>query len=287
MKPIKSIIILLIIAVTSFSCTSDSTNEVIDFVDLEATVKTDVSYGNDEFQTYDIYLPAHRDSDTKTLILVHGGGWTSGDKKDMNTFIEFIQKDLPDLAILNMNYRLVDETTEAYPMQINDITAVVNHFNANLEEYQISKDFGFVGVSAGAHLAMLWSYAFDDTQQTKMVGSIVGPTNFTDPAYLENVNFTTVNLLEQLYGLELTTEFLEKISPYHQITELAPPTILFYGGKDPLIPTSQGDLLQSKLEALGIMHEYTLYPEAGHGWEGLELLDTWSKLKAFIGANLE
>ncbi|MFB9052553.1 alpha/beta hydrolase fold domain-containing protein [Formosa undariae] len=287
MKPIKTIIILLFIAVTCFSCTSDSTSEGSDFLDLEATIKTDVEYGIEEFQTYDIYLPAHRDIDTKTLILVHGGGWTSVDKKDMNTFIELIQKDLPNLAILNMNYRLVDETSEAYPMQINDITAVVNHLNSNIDAYQISKDFGFVGVSAGAHLAMLWSYAFDDTQQTKMVGSIVGPTNFTDPAYLEDLNFNTLNQLEQLYGLDLTTEFLEKISPYHQITELAPPTILFYGGKDPLIPTSQGDQLQSKLQELGIMHEYTLYPEAGHGWEGLELLDTWSKLKVFIGANLE
>ena len=287
MKPIKTIIILIFIMITNFSCSSDSTSDGNDFVDLEASIKTDVAYGNHESQTYDIYLPAHRDIDTKTLILVHGGGWTSGDKNDMNGFIALIQKDLPNHAILNMNYRLVDETTEAYPMQINDITSVVNHLNTNLDTYQISDDFGFIGVSAGAHLALLWSYAYDEEQLTKMVCSIVGPTNFTDPAYLENTNFDTLKLLQELYGLDLSTEFLEKVSPFHQITESAPPTILFYGGEDPLVPSSQGDQLQKKLQELGIMHEYTLYPDAAHGWAGLELLDTWSKLKNFIGANLE
>ncbi|WP_299781469.1 alpha/beta hydrolase [uncultured Formosa sp.] len=287
MKPIKSLIILLLIAVTSYSCTSDSNSDANDFVDLEARVETDIPYGNHESQTYDIYLPADRDIDTKTLILVHGGGWTSGDKADMDDFVKLIQKDLPNLAILNMNYRLADTSSEVYPMQINDITAVVNQFNTNLSDYQISSDFGFIGTSAGAHLAMLWSYTFNDDQQAKMVCSIVGPTNFTDPEYLENVNSEALLLLTQVYGLDLNTDFLEKVSPYHQVTENAPPTILFYGGKDDLVPSTQGAQLQSKLQDLGVMHEYTLYPEAGHGWDGLELLDTWSKLKVFIGANLE
>ncbi|WP_066217683.1 alpha/beta hydrolase [Formosa haliotis] len=287
MKPIKTIIILLIIAVSSYSCTSDSNTDGNDFVDLEAAIQFDVPYGDHESQTYDIYLPAHRDIDTKALILVHGGGWTSGDKNDMNGFVELIKKDLPNLAIVNMNYRLVDETTEAYPMQINDITAVVKHLNDNLDDYQISDDYGFIGTSAGAHLALLWSYAFNHDKHAKMVCSIVGPTNFTDSAYTENVNFDTLKMLEELYGIDLTTEFLEEVSPYHQVTNSAPPTILFYGGKDPLVPVSQGNLLQEKLEDLGVMHEYTLYPEAGHGWAGLELLDTWAKLKGFIKAHLE
>ncbi|QDO95339.1 alpha/beta hydrolase [Formosa sediminum] len=287
MKPIKSLIILLLIAVTSYSCTSDSNSSENDFTDLEASVKFNVSYGDNEFQTYDLYLPENRDVDTKTLILVHGGGWTSGDKSDMDAFVELIQNDLPDVAILNMNYRLVDNATEAYPTQINDISSVVNHLNANLETYQISSDFGFIGTSAGAHLALLWSYAFNDLNQAKMVCSIVGPTNFTDPEYIEQIDSEELQALIELYGLDLTTTFLEQVSPYLQVTEDAPATILFYGGKDPLVPASQGSDLQDKLEALGVMHEYTLYPEEGHGWDGLELLDTWSKLKRFITENLD
>ena len=118
-----------------------------------------------------------------------------------------------------------------------------------------------------------------------MVCSIVGPTNLTDPAYLNNTNPELQNLLD-LFGVQPTTSFLEEVSPFHQVTSTAPPTILFYGGKDPLIPTTQGTDLRDKLESLDIIHQFTLYDNAGHGWTGLELLDTWSKLKLFMETHL-
>ncbi|MGJ5641426.1 alpha/beta hydrolase fold domain-containing protein [Formosa sp. S-31] len=287
MKPTKTILLLFLISVVTFSCSSDSNTDVNEYVDLEAASFEDVAYGDHESQVYDIFLPAHRDEDTKTLILIHGGGWTSGDKKDMNGFVELIKNDLPNTAIVNMNYRLANEAAEAFPMQINDVSGVVNHVKSKLNDYQISDDFGLIGTSAGAHLAMLWCYAFDNDRDAKMVCSIVGPTNFTDPAYLESEEFENLLLLQELYGIDLSLEFLKTLSPYHQVTADAPPTILFYGGQDPLVPVSQGSMLQSKLQELGVMHEYTLYPDAGHGWAGLELLDTWSKLKSFITAHLE
>ena len=115
-----------------------------------------------------------------------------------------------------------------------------------------------------------------------MVCSIVGPTNFTDPAYLNNTN-PELQILLDLYGLDATTE----VSPYHRVTASAPPTILFYGGLDPLVPTTQGTAMRDKLQDLGVTHEFTLYPNAGHGWIGLDLLDTSFKLKAFIEAHFD
>ena len=116
--------------------------------------------------------------------------------------------------------------------------------------------------------------------------SIVGPTNFTDPAYLNNTN-PELQILLDLYGLDATTEYLEEVSPYHRVTASAPPTILFYGGLDPLVPTTQGTAMRDKLQDLGVTHEFTLYPNAGHGWIGLDLLDTSFKLKAFIEAHFD
>jgi acetyl esterase/lipase len=286
MKKFKITFIHLIAAFVIFSCSSDDSNtpdnpNIESLNPLESYEAIDVTYGSDSDQVFDIYLPANRSLETKTLILVHGGGWTSGDKEDMQAFVTIIKQDLPDLAIVNINYRLADETTQPYPMQINDITAIINQLKTDAEIYTISQDFGFVGLSAGAHLALLWSYAFDVEDNISMVSSIVGPTNFTDPAYLNAENPDLQELIE-LYGLNPTTEFLEDISPYHQVTSQAPPTILFYGGQDPLIPTSQGTDMQEKLLELSVIHEFTLYQDEGHGWVGLNLLDTWSKLKLFI-----
>src|SRR3990170_3852631 len=71
---------------------------------------TNVAYGADSMQRMDIHLPANRSTNsTKVLVLIHGGGWASGDKSEFSTAITFLQKKLPDYAIFNINYRLASQ----------------------------------------------------------------------------------------------------------------------------------------------------------------------------------
>ena len=285
----KSTLLSILCLFILYSCSKNEVIELPDTDSLDPTVyyeALNVSYGNDAKQTFDIYLPANRTEDTKIMVLVHGGGWSGGDKSEMNAFRDFVKQELPNLAIVNMNYRLADDNNSPYPMQINDITSVINYLKENRENYTIDDDFGFVGVSAGGHLSLLWSYAFDTDNDVKMVCSVVGPTNFTDSAYLNNTDPALQELID-LFGIDPTTEFLEEVSPLHRVTASAPPTILFYGGQDPLIPTTQGTAMRDKLEMLGVTHQFTLYPNEGHGWIGLDLLDTGIKLKAFTQTHLE
>ncbi|MBR9915195.1 MAG: alpha/beta hydrolase [Algicola sp.] len=289
MKAAKNHLVTFLLILCVFSCSDDNnsvTEDPQNQTPLTYREELNVSYGNDSDQVFDLYLPANRSLSTKVMVLVHGGGWTSGDKADMNLLKDLIRQDLPDIAIVNINYRLADENNPPFPMQIDDITTIINMLKTNQEEYVISDDFGFIGTSAGAHLSMLWSYAHDANADSKMVASIVGPTNFTDPAYLENDNPILQELIST-FGIDTSTAFLESVSPYHQVTSEAPPTILFYGGEDPLVPTSQGLDMETKLSNLGITHQFTLYPNAGHGWVGAELLDTWTKLKAFTETHLQ
>ena len=284
MKHLKFAFIFLLSITVLISCSTDDSNdggsEVLN--PLESYEELNIAYGNDSDQVFDLYLPANRTLTTKTVILVHGGGWTSGDKADMNAFKDFIKDQMPNYAIVNINYRLSDEDNPPFPMQINDITSVVDYLESNENVYTISDDIGFVGVSAGAHLSLLWSYAFDTENQVDMVCSVVGPTNFTDPAYLDNANNPLYEEIINTFGINTTTEFLEEVSPYHRATIDSPPTILFYGGQDPLIPATQGTDMRDKLEELNVINEFTLYPSEGHGWIGLNLLDTSLKLKTFI-----
>ncbi len=284
MKALKLLFIFLFTTTVVVSCSSDD-SESITTDPLEAYEELNISYGINSDQVFDLYLPANRNSDTKTLILIHGGGWTSGDKADMNPFKDFIKDQIPGYAVVNMNYKLADEINQPYPMQIDDITSVVNYLGSNQNDYTISDDIGFVGVSAGAHLSLLWSYAFDADSQVDMVCSVVGPTNLTDPAYLNNTNPVLQEILDT-FGIDTTTEFLEEVSPYHRATSSSPPTILFYGGQDPLIPTTQGTAMRDKLEELNVTYEFKLYPNEGHGWVGLSLFDTSIKLKTFIETHM-
>lgn len=287
MKTIKYTFLLLFLTVSFISCSDDDSNNLDPNTasGLEFRQELNVSYGSDSDQVFDIYLPANRTLDTKVMILVHGGGWTSGDKSSMNLLKDLILQEIPNVAVVNINYRLADQNNPPFPMQIDDISEIISFLNDNQDDYVISNEFGFIGTSAGAHLSMLWSYAHDQNAVTKMVASIVGPTNFTDPAYLNNTN-PEIEEIMNVIGIDASIEFLELVSPYHQVTSDAPPTILFYGGQDPLIPTSQGVDMQARLAALGVTHQFILYPNAGHGWIGPEFIDTWTNLKLFIDSHL-
>lgn len=297
--PLK-IVTVLITLLLAYSCSKDDSIKQNNTVNvtisahktpLDASKKyiaKNVAYGEHPQQTFDIYLPANRTKNTKTLLMLHGGGWNSGDKSDMDVLVALMQLQLPHLAVVNINYRLATEGNPAYPMQINDITTVIDTLKANRNYYTIADKYGFTGASAGSHLSMLWAYAFDKHKDIEMVSSIVGPTNFTDPAYLEHKNPEVKRLLKEIYGMEeLSIPLLEEVSPYHRVKLGAPPTILFYGAKDSIVPVSQGVDMKEKLDALQITNEFTLYENEGHGWENEKtVLDTWTKLKKFITTHM-
>tara|TARA_B100000767_G_scaffold273851_1_gene305195 strand:+ start:735 stop:1592 length:858 start_codon:yes stop_codon:yes gene_type:complete len=283
MKLLRRVLFLSPFFLFHLACSDDNNEAVVTDV-IEAYESLDVSYGPDLNQTFDIFLPANRTNMTKTIILVHGGSWVGGDKSDMDFFKAYILQRHPNIGIVNMNYTLADETTPPIPLQTDDISAVVSYISENKSSLIISDDIGFIGASAGAHLSLLWSYANDSNNQVDMVCSIVGPTNFTDPAYHDSLN-PIYQGMYLLFG-NPSVDFLESMSPYHRATNSAPPTLLFYGGMDPLVPSSQGIDMDAKLTTLGVSHEFSLYQEEGHGWEGLNQLDTSLKISAYIDTYL-
>ncbi|MCO6461026.1 MAG: alpha/beta hydrolase, partial [Saprospiraceae bacterium] len=149
-----------------------------------------VAYGNDPQQKFDIYLPKGRTKAiTKTFILIHGGGWTSGDKADFNGGISVLKNAyFPDYAIVNINYILGNVATGHYalPDQINDIQKVIEFITSHADEYNIKPEFVLCGHSAGAHLSMYYAYT-KNNPAVKAVISLAGPTDFEDPFYANNI----------------------------------------------------------------------------------------------------
>ena len=282
MKQLSRVLFLFAFVFSNLGCSNDSydNNDVVVPDMVEAYQALNVFYGSDLNQSFDLYLPENRTTSTKVIILVHGGSWVGGDKSDMSSIKDYILETHPNVGVVNMNYTLADAVNPPLPMQTVDISAVVDYLSANKSTLILSDDIGFIGISAGAHLSLLWSYAYDINNQVDMVCSIVGPTNFTDPAYSESTNPFFQSLLF-LFGNPSVT-FLESASPYHRATTSSPPTLLFYGGMDPLVPNSQGTEMDAQLTDLGVPHEFHFYPEEGHGWVGANYTDTAVKISSYI-----
>jgi acetyl esterase/lipase len=123
--------------------------------DLPSATTIDVSYGSNAAQKMDVYLPAGRTtSNTPFIVVVHGGGWTNGDKSEFNPIIAGLQTILPDYAFFNINYRLFDGANNRYPAQEQDVQAAVDFIYNKAVEFSISNKMVMMGASSGAHLAL-------------------------------------------------------------------------------------------------------------------------------------
>lgn len=252
---------------------------------LAAATMLNVAYGPDAQQTMDVYLPAGRTEDTKVIILVHGGSWVAGSKEDMSFMIPTIQSQFPDHAIVNINYRLASAGSPVHPKQINDIQRMLDFVEES--DYQLSDDYAFIGVSAGAHLSMLYSYKHDTEHDVKAIVDIVGPADFTDPNYLSHPLYAQSGVT--LLGTPTpTAEQIAEVNPAAHITAIAPATISFYGGVDPLVPATQGPRLKAKLDDAGVYNEFNFYPDGGHAdWNAQIMQEVFAKTILFLNTHFE
>lgn len=258
--------------------------------DLEAVIVTDVSYGDHPQQVYDLYLPQGRTAEkTKVMVLIHGGGWTTGDKQDLALFVNYLLENHPDHAIVNLNYVLAQiGGPAAFPNQYLDIDAALNQIIAQQESLQILPEFGFLGTSAGAHLAMMYDYTYDTNDIVKFVIDIVGPSDFTDPFYADDPSFPlALSLLADASQFPAGTDLAAANSPAVVVHSGSSPTFLFYGDQDPIVPITNGERLNAALDNQNVTHEFTIY-EGGHGddWSDADGLDLSLKTSSYVNTYL-
>jgi acetyl esterase/lipase len=246
-----------------------------------------VSYGTDQKQKMDVYLPAGRNiSDTKVIILIHGGGWTDGDKDDFAEYISLIQQRLPDYAIVNINYRLVTGVSNLFPSQENDVKSAIEFIISKSQEYNISQKVVLLGASAGGHLALLYAYKYV-SPLVKGVISFFGPTDLVD-MYTNPANPLVPLLLKTVTGSTLigNPEIYTQSSAINFVSVKSPPTLLLHGGADNLVSSSQSTSLQKKLEQAGVVNQLIIYPTEGHGWFGANLNDSFNHIETFLKQNV-
>lgn len=276
--------IFILCALVIASCKKKTKSEEEDtYKTTETYTLQNVSYGSNPQQKMDIYLPANRSvNTTKVFVLIHGGGWAAGDKADFNFMFNNIKIYYPNHAIININYRLANSSSPAIPKQIDDIQLALNEIQKS--KYAVSKQYFFMGASAGGHLALLYSYGYDQNHYVKAVCNTVGPTDFTDVNYTSNPLYNSViNTLVGATAYLQNPAIVQQVSPAFRVSSTSPPTISFFGGADTLIPSTQMALLHDKLTVNGVYNEATMYPGEGHGgWNNANTQDFTLKLVNFV-----
>ena len=128
------------------------------------------------------------------------------------------------------------------------------------------------GYSAGAHLAMLYSYSRRDTApiDIKFTSSMAGPAEISarvwgnDMAKRVGKRLTGVDITDDELSNAATVALLESVSPTAYINADTPPTLFMHGGKDTVVPIENAQSLHERLKANSVKYDYVYLPNSDH-----------------------
>lgn len=119
-----------------------------------APTLSDIAYGTDPDQRYDLYRPTTSDN-APLILMVHGGGWRRGDKDMSRVVNNKVDRWLPrGIAFVSINYRM---QPKAPPLeQARDVARALADVQRNWQKLGVDRsNIILMGHSAGAHLIAL------------------------------------------------------------------------------------------------------------------------------------
>ena len=214
---------------------------------------------------FDLIVPPNLKKDISTLLVwVHGGGWSSGDKRIQNEFHRFCYRGYPMLAI---EYRLSQDAP--YPAQLIDCKSAIRWAKAHAAEYGIKADRIIVGGgSAGGHLSAMLGLTgnarkYDVGENLEYSSAVDAVVDFCGPADLTSDHFFLG--YNKLFANDM--DIAKETSPLRWVTSDAPPFLICHGDEDPSVPLSDSQRLRDALEAAGVLVTYFEVPGAHHGFD--------------------
>jgi len=222
----------------------------------------DLPYGPAPQQSLDLYLP-ERPAHDAFILLVHGGGWSVGDKEQYAAVGERLVQEGWVVAIAN--YRL--SPAVKHPTHVEDVARAVAWCHARAADYGADPDrFCIIGHSSGAHLAAL--VALDPTYlgahglPTSTIRRVMG---LAGVAYDLDASYAT-GMAGPFFGPVFgdDTACWHHAAPVRYVTPSSPPFLLVHGLSDTEAPPSSTEAMAEALQAVGVEARLALIPGEGH-----------------------
>lgn len=251
--------------------------------------------GESNSLAFDVVSPTSGTPPYPAVVMVHGGGWSGGDRSHYYG----LQNNLAKLGIatISIDYRLLPKAR--FPTQIGDVKCAVRWLRHEADRLKVNPErIAAIGGSAGAHLVGLlgttpgrWENIGGYQEQTSQIRCMVlhgGPYDLLYGAAELNDNIPRQKrqllLLQQFLGdtADRSPETYMTASPLYQATKATPPTLLLHGQQDDVVPAQQTQRFAQRLNDLGTPHDTLIIPGAGHSDFGNYTLQVRDKLLGFL-----
>ena len=218
----------------------------------------------------DVYTRTGVTMPQPTLIWIHGGGWTGGNKEGaLFSLLPYMEM---GWNVVNVEYRLA--RVSLAPAAVEDCLCALRWVIRNAKQYGFDTTKLVVsGGSAGGHLALTTamtpaSAGLDrqcpGTEELK-IAAVVDWYGITDVAdLLEGAN-TKTYAVQWLGSMPNRVDVAKRVSPLTYVRAGLPPVISIQGDADPVVPYSHSVRLQEALKKAGVDGQLVTIPKGGHG----------------------
>jgi alpha-L-fucosidase 2 len=227
--------------------------------------KADIEYGraSGESLRLDAHIP-DGSGPFPMVVMVHGGGWTSGDKhKDITVVLEPLTKS-GEFTWFSINYRMAP--TNRWPACYEDVQTAIRWVKARAVEYKGDPQrVALMGYSAGGQLACLAAVL---AKEETRVQAVVGFSPPTDMVADTDRHGGLSKSLQALFGRETvddsTKALLKEMSPINYVKSGLPPFLFVQGDADKTVPYDQTLAFMSKLKENGVANDIVTIKGAPH-----------------------
>lgn len=226
-----------------------------------------------------------------TIVFVHGGGFTGGDKKGYPKPI-YQKLTAAGFNWFSVNYRLSPKYT--FPAHTDDVESAVSFIKTNAQRFKVDvKRIVLMGPSAGGHLVSFVGARHRSGNQVAAVVSMFGEhdlVNRTKPRtdcaiggslrHTESPEACLSDGLKAFLGITevspATASILHDASPISYVKKGMPPYLLLHGTKDFHVPYEQSVLMRDAMKKAGVPCEIITVQGGGHGgWDNDASLSTY------------
>lgn len=214
----------------------------------------------------DFYRAAGREV-APCVLVVHGGGWDGGDRKQLPEMNHWLAHH--GYAVAAVSYRLAPE--HRWPAQREDVRGAIAWVKANAVELGVDATrLVLLGRSAGGQIALNVAYTAKDPAVRGVVGLYAPADLFLGyESGREDDALQSRRLLRQYLGgtPEEVPEAYAEASATTHVRGDSPPTLLLHGKLDTLVWERHTARLAEKLKAEGVPHAVVWLPWATHAFE--------------------
>ena len=221
-------------------------------------------------ETADIYFPAKRAKNARSaaVVIIHGGGWTGGDKAAAREFNIGTNLALNGYVAISINYVLATKDKASWPQNLHDCMTAIRWLRKNAERLQIDPErIGVIGGSAGGHLAAMVGVleAKDGLDPKGPYGGFSCRVQCAVPMYgpmdlTEHRN--DISMLGK--KREQAPDVYKAASPITYVHNNTPPMLILHGTADKTVDIKQSQLFAAALKKVGAVHELVIVDGAPH-----------------------